>query len=86
MTLSSRAVTAAFACLLLASTALAQTATAPAAAPATAAPKKAEKPKSPESIECSKQADEKGLHGKERKKFRSDCIKSAKAGAAPAAK
>ena len=53
MTLSSRAVTAAFACLLLASTALAQTATAPAAAPATtAAPKKAEKPKSPESIEC----------------------------------
>ena len=79
MTLSSRAVTAAFACLLLASTALAQTATAPAAAPATAAPKKAEKPKSPESIECSKQADEKGLHGKERKKFRSDCLKEAKA-------
>ena len=85
MTLSSRAVTAAFACLLLASTALAQTATAPAAAPATtAAPKKAEKPKSPESIECSKQADEKGLHGKERKKFRSDCLKEAKAAAGAA--
>lgn len=50
----------------------------PAAAPA----KKAEKPHSPESIECSKQADEKGLHGKERKKFRSDCLKEAKAGAA----
>jgi hypothetical protein len=85
MTLSSRAVAAAFASLLLASTAFAQTATAPAAAPATtAAPKKAEKPKSPESIECSKQADEKGLHGKERKKFRSDCLKEAKAAAGAA--
>ena len=83
MTLSSRAVAAAFACLLLASTALAQTA--PAAAPATtAAPKKAEKPRSAESIECSKQADEKGLHGKERKKFRSDCLKEAKAAAGAA--
>jgi hypothetical protein len=30
---------------------------------------------SPESIECSKQADAKGLHGKERKTFRSDCKK-----------
>ncbi|MBS0232918.1 MAG: hypothetical protein JSR99_05480 [Proteobacteria bacterium] len=29
--------------------------------------------RSPESIECSKQADAKGLHGKERKKFRSHC-------------
>lgn len=28
---------------------------------------------SPESIECSKQADAKGLHGKEREKFRSTC-------------
>lgn len=33
----------------------------------------AEKPHSPESIECSKQADAKGLHGKERKKFRAHC-------------
>ena len=80
MTLSSRAVAAAFACLLLASTAFAQTA--PAAT--TAAPKKAEKPRSAESIECSKQADEKGLHGKERKKFRSDCLKEAKAAAGAA--
>ena len=31
------------------------------------------------SLECSKEADAKGLHGKERKKFRSDCIKEAKA-------
>jgi hypothetical protein len=30
---------------------------------------------SPESIECSKQADAKGLHGKERKKFRAHCKK-----------
>ena len=30
------------------------------------------------SLECSKQADEKGLHGKARKSFRSKCIKSAK--------
>ena len=39
-----------------------------------------------ESLECSKQADAKGLKGKERKKFRKDCIKEAKGGAAPAAK
>lgn len=30
---------------------------------------------SPESIECSKQADAKGLHGAERKKFRAKCKK-----------
>jgi hypothetical protein len=47
---------------LFAGTALAQT-----KAPA--------KPRSPESIECSKQADAKGLHGKERKKFRAQCKK-----------
>lgn len=29
--------------------------------------------RSPASIECSKQADAKGLHGKERKKFREHC-------------
>ena len=81
MTISSRAAAAAFASLLFASTALAQTAAAPAASPATTtAPKKAEKPRSAESTECSKQADEKGLHGKERKKFRSECIHNAKAG------
>ena len=31
------------------------------------------KPRTAESIECSKQADAKGLHGKERRKFRSSC-------------
>jgi len=35
--------------------------------------------KSPESIECSKQADAKGLHGQERKKFRAECKKELKA-------
>ncbi len=29
--------------------------------------------RTPESLECSKQADAKGLHGKERKKFRAHC-------------
>jgi malic enzyme len=33
----------------------------------------------PESIECSKQADAKGLHGAERKKFRAQCKKELKA-------
>jgi hypothetical protein len=28
---------------------------------------------SPDSIQCSKEADAKGLHGKERKKFRAHC-------------
>jgi hypothetical protein len=31
------------------------------------------KPRTAKSIECSKQADAKGLHGKERQKFRSKC-------------
>ena len=46
---------------------------APAAAPAKAAPVQ----HSAASLECSKQADAKGLHGSERKKFRAACIKSA---------
>lgn len=33
---------------------------------------------SPESIQCSKDADAKGLHGKERKKFRAECKKNLK--------
>jgi invasion protein IalB len=85
MTMSSRVAVAAFASLLFASTAFAQTTSAPAATTATApAAKKAEKPRSAESIACSKQADEKGLHGKERKQFRSDCLKEAKAAAGAA--
>lgn len=54
----------------LAGGALAQTA-APAPAPAKA-PTAAHSAKS---IECSKEADAKGLHGKERKKFRAECKK-----------
>jgi hypothetical protein len=33
---------------------------------------------SPESIQCSKDADAKGLKGKERKKFRSHCMRDMK--------
>jgi CelD/BcsL family acetyltransferase involved in cellulose biosynthesis len=72
-TLSSRALAIAFASVLLTGSAFAQTpAPAPATTPATAA-KKAEKPRTAASLECSKEADAKGLHGKERKKFRSQC-------------
>jgi invasion protein IalB len=82
MTISSRAAVAAFASLMLMGSAFAQGTTAPATgAPAAKTEKKAEKPHTPESLECSKQADDKGLHGKERKKFRSECIKEAKAAA-----
>ncbi len=48
-------------------------------APATDKPAAASKmkaPRSAKSLECSKQADAKGLHGKERKKFRSECKKA----------
>ena len=45
--------------------------TAPAPAPAKAA--SAPVAHSAKSIECSKEADAKGLHGKERKKFRAEC-------------
>ena len=74
MTISSRTVATVFASLILfASPALAQT-PAPAAKSDMAKPAKVH---SPESIECSKEADAKGLHGKERKKFRSECKKAA---------
>jgi psiF repeat len=82
MTLSSRAAATAIASLLLMGSAFAQT-TAPAATPAApAAAPAAKMDKKPvvhtaASLECSKEADAKGLHGKERKKFRSDCKKAA---------
>jgi hypothetical protein len=76
MTMSSRVIAIIAASLLLGGTAFAQT-----MAPATSAPgstmapaaKKAAKPRTAASLECSKEADAKGLHGKERKKFRSEC-------------
>ena len=70
----------------------AQPTTAPAAkssAPAPTAPApastdksstdKSSKPRSATSMECSKEADAKGLHGKARKEFRSECKKNAMA-------
>ena len=86
MTFSSRAAATAVASLLLMSSAFAQTTTpatpAPAAktapaAKATPVEKKAEKPRTAASLQCSKDADAKGLHGKERKKFMSECKKAA---------
>ena len=85
MTISSRAAAAAFASIFLISTAFAQTtAPAPSAPAAKMAPaeKKAEKPRTAASLECSKEADTKGVHGKERKKFMSECKKTAKDAAA----
>jgi len=83
MTISTRAAVAAVLSLFLASSAFAQSA-APAAGDTktdTAAPadKKMAKPRSAESLECSKEADAKGLKGKERKKFRAACKKEAAA-------
>src|SRR6266436_5664048 len=78
-TISSRVAATAFASMLLMSSAFAQT-TAPATTPVpkmAPAEKKAEKPRTAASLECSKEADAKGLKGKERKKFRSECKKAA---------
>ena len=83
MIFSSRVAATAIVSVLLAGSAFAQT---PAPAPMTkstpaekTAPveKKAEKPRTEASLECSKEADAKGLHGKERKKFREKCKKGA---------
>src|SRR4051812_23814801 len=86
MTFSSRVAAIAVASLLLSGSAFAQTTTpatpAPAAktapaAKATPAAKKAEMPRTAASLQCSKDADAKGVHGKERKKFMSECKKAA---------
>jgi hypothetical protein len=85
MTFSSRATATAIASLLLVGSAFAQT-TAPATpapaaktapAPKAAAEKNVEKPRTGASLQCSKDADAKKLHGKERKKFMSECKKAA---------
>jgi hypothetical protein len=44
----------------------------------TASAQPAKTTRSAASLECSKQADAQGLHGKARKTFRSKCIKDAK--------
>jgi psiF repeat len=82
MTKISTLATATAVSLLLMGAAFAQT-TAPAKTDATKtetkapAEKKAEKPRTAASLECSKEADAKGLRGKERKKFRSECKRAA---------
>ena len=79
--ISSLATATAVVSLLLMGAASAQT-TAPAKTDATKtdakapAEKKAEKPRTAASLECSKEADAKGLKGKERRKFRSECKKA----------
>jgi hypothetical protein len=70
--ISSRALATAFASMLLMGSAFAQT-----PAPAAKTDTKAPMARSAASLECSKEADAKGLHGKERKKFRSECKKAA---------
>jgi len=76
MTTYSRAAATALASLLLLATpVLAQTSTQPAAKSDSGA--KTSKPRTAASLECSKEADAKGLHGKERKKFRAECKKAA---------
>jgi len=87
MKISSLATVTALASLLLVGGAFAQT-TAPAAKDAAPkaeakAPAKEAKPRTAVSLDCSKQADDKKLKGKERKKFRKECMKEA--GGAPAA-
>ena len=89
--ISAFATATAVASLLLMGAASAQTAApaaktdAPKADTAKAEPKMA-KPRTAASLECSKEADEKGLKGKERKKFRSECKKAAADKDKPAAK
>jgi hypothetical protein len=82
-TFYSRAAATAVASVLLFGSAFAQTARPPApavkAAPAqqmAPAEKKAEKPRTAASLQCSKDADAKSIHGKERKKFMSECKKA----------
>jgi len=78
MTLSSRVAVTAIASLFLMGSAFAETPAPAAAAPAA----KVEKPRSAASLECSKEADTQGIHGKKRHKFMSKCKHDAKAGAA----
>lgn len=88
--ISAFATATAVASLLLMGAASAQTAApakteAPKAAPA-AKTEKAPVVHSAASLECSKEADAKGLHGKDRKKFRSECKANAGKADKPAAK
>jgi hypothetical protein len=80
--IASRLAAAAAVSFMLAGAAVAQTpaATTPTpAAKSAPADTKAEKPRTAASLDCSKQADAKSLHGTARRKFRSECKKAAKA-------
>jgi hypothetical protein len=85
-TFSSRAAATAVVSLLFLGSAFAQTTTPATPPPASKAvptlkmapaEKKTEKPRTAVSLQCSKDADAKGIHGKERKKFMSECKKAA---------
>ena len=69
--------------ILAASAALVLGASAAMALDATKNTTKPAKVHTPASIECSKQADAKNLHGQERKKFRSECKAKMMKGEAP---
>jgi hypothetical protein len=73
MTIRMLVATAATLALLGTGVSYAQT---PAPAPDKAAQTSKTKPRTAKSLECSKQADEKALHGKPRKKFMSECKKA----------
>lgn len=77
--LSTSLATAAFASLMLIGAASAQApASKMAPADSSKADSKTEKPRTAASLECSKQADAKSLHGDARRKFRSECKKGVK--------
>ena len=61
--------------LFVAGPVLADDATAPKPLPRPRRPSPTPPPRPPRPQECSKQADAKDLHGKERKKFREECKK-----------
>ena len=77
MTISCRAVASLIGLLIITSPAMSQSTAAP---PSTSASAKTSGKAAPThteaSFQCSKEADAKGLHGKERKKFRSQCKKA----------
>jgi hypothetical protein len=62
--------------LLSVGIAKAETASTPGTAQTPPSSATAKAPRSAKSIACSKQADAKGLHGKERRKFRRQCLRS----------
>ncbi len=75
LTLTKAALAGALALSLTAGGAVAQTAAAPAGAaiPMTPMAKRVEKPRTAQSLECSRKADAQNVHGKPRKTFMSKC-------------